>query len=68
MTLMPRLTPKQVAELKSLEGRWPEYPKRLLDLCIANDLSMPGVMLPGAPSLWKQYYRYSPAKTDKAGK
>jgi hypothetical protein len=64
--LVPKLTPKQVAELKNLEGRWPEYPRKLVELCTLCDLSMPGVMLPGAPSLWKQYYRYAPPKLDKA--
>jgi hypothetical protein len=65
-SLIPKLTPAQANELKRLEGRWPEHPRKLLELARAHDLSVPGVTLPGPPSLWDRYYRYESPKSEKA--
>ena len=65
-SLSPKLTTTQVHELKRLEGKWPEYPRKLLDFARTNDLSVPGVTLPGPPSLWDRYYRYESPKSEKA--
>jgi hypothetical protein len=62
--LQPRLTPVQMLELRRLEGRWPEYPRKMLELAKAHDLSVPGVTLPGSPRLWQQYYRYTSPKPE----
>jgi len=32
----------------------------MIELAKAKDLSVPGVTLPGNPSLWAKYYRYNP--------
>lgn len=63
--LNPKLTPIQILELKRLEGRWPEYPRKMLELAKVYDLSVPGVSLPGSPRLWQQYYRYTSPKPEK---
>lgn len=63
--LQPKLTPVQILELKRLEGRWPEYPRKMLELAKLHDLSVPGVTLPGSPQLWQQYYRYTSPKPEK---
>jgi hypothetical protein len=63
--LQPKLTPVQILELRRLEGRWPEYPRKMLELAKMHDLSVPGVTLPGSPRLWQQYYRYTSPKPEK---
>ena len=63
--LQPKLTPIQILELKRLEGRWPEYPRKMLELAKTHDLSVPGVTLPGSPRFWQQYYRYTSPKPEK---
>ena len=49
--------------MKKLEGKWPEYPKLIIALARDPkiDLPIPGVTLPGQPSLWVQYYQLQPA-------
>lgn len=63
--LIPQLNANQLSSLKALEGRWPEYPRKMMDLARQMDLSVPGVTLPGQPKLWQQYYRYTPPKPEK---
>jgi hypothetical protein len=55
-TLTPVLTPEEAQSLHALEGRWPEYPRRLLELARKHDLPVPGVTLPGAPNRWHNLY------------
>lgn len=64
-TLQSKLTPVQILDLKRLEGHWPEYPRKMLELAKLHDLSVPGVTLPGSPQLWQQYYRYTSPKPEK---
>ncbi len=54
--LRPALGPGELAALEALEGRWPAYPRELVRLAKAHDLSLPGVTLPGAPSEWAKTY------------
>jgi hypothetical protein len=54
--LMPILAGYERRALGGLEGRWPEYPRLLVQLAWAHDLSIPGVMLPGRPSEWEKTY------------
>jgi hypothetical protein len=56
-TLLPALTADEKRELSRLEGKWPEYPQRLVQLAHKHDLSIPGVMLPGSPKKWDATYR-----------
>jgi hypothetical protein len=46
--------PMDFKRLKSLEGKWPEYPRRLLDLAHGHNLKVPGMSLPGTADLWEQ--------------
>jgi hypothetical protein len=55
-SLFPILDPAERDGLARLEGKWPEYPRRMIELARKHDLSVPGVMLPGKPSLWAKYY------------
>ena len=55
-TLRPALSAEESAGLAALEGKWPDYPHRLVALAKEKDLSVPGVTLPGRPSLWRKYY------------
>ena len=54
--LLPKLSPDQKSELTSLEGKWPDYSRQIVELARRHDLSVPGVTLPGPPSLWRKYY------------
>ena len=63
-TLFPQLDATQAGSLKKLEGKWPDYPKRILALARDPkiDLPVPGVTLPGPPSLWVQFYQLQPSE------
>jgi hypothetical protein len=65
--LTPKLTVAEVRRLDAQKGKWPDYPKVMIELAKAKDLTIPGVTLPGKPSLWTKYYRYTPTKDDPAG-
>ncbi len=62
-SLFPQLDSNQIESLKKAEGKWPEYPKLIIALARDPkiDLPIPGVTLPGQPSLWVQYYQLQPA-------
>jgi hypothetical protein len=51
--LLPVLGPQLKESLRKLEGHWPEYPKRLLDLARQKHLVIPGMSLPGPRTLWE---------------
>ncbi len=55
--VLPALTKDEARELARLEGKWPDYPQRLVQLAQKHDLSIPGVMLPGSPKKWEATYR-----------
>lgn len=54
--LSTKASPTEWAALKALETRWPEYPREMIRLAKAHDLSVPGAMPPGPPSLWEKTY------------
>lgn len=54
--LLREATPAEIAELKRVEGKWPEYPRKLIQIARSRNLSVPGAMLPGPPNLWEQTY------------
>ncbi len=58
--LLPKLTPDEKATLKSLDGKWPEYPRKLVEYARDHDLSVPGVTLPGSPKKWDATYGIRP--------
>ena len=60
--LAPKLDRKERDRLDSQLGKWPEYPRAVIELAKAKNLSVPGAMLPGEPKLWNEYYRISGAK------
>jgi hypothetical protein len=60
--LLPKLNDKQKSELRSAEGKWPDYPRLLIRLAKDKDESIPGVTLPGKPSLWAKYYTIGKSK------
>jgi hypothetical protein len=47
-----KLTPEEKAQLKAAEGKWPEYPRQLLELARKHKLAIPGMSLPAVPELW----------------
>ncbi len=54
------LDAKDREELRKLEGTWPDHPRRMLELAKKQDLGVPGVTLPGPPSLWQKTYGNRP--------
>ncbi|HBI45145.1 MAG TPA: hypothetical protein DDY78_20150 [Planctomycetales bacterium] len=50
--LEPTLTADEKAKLRGAEGRWPDYPQRLLELAHKHNLIVPGMTLPGPRELW----------------
>jgi hypothetical protein len=51
--LLPALGKDEANALAGLEGRWPDYPHRLLELARRHRLVIPGMSLPGPPALWE---------------
>ena len=60
--LGPKLDKKERDRLEIQQGKWPEYPRLMIELAKAKNLSVPGAMLPGEPKLWTEYYRLSTGK------
>jgi len=50
--LTPALIPAEAQALKDLEGRWPDYPLKLLELAHKHRLAVPGMSLPWPDELW----------------
>jgi hypothetical protein len=55
-SLFPKLTPADKEALKKLEGKFPDYPRQVVEVATRYDESIPGVMLPGKPTLWARNY------------
>lgn len=43
---------KLLAQLHATEGRWPDYPKMIMELSKSEKLPIPGWSLPGNPQAW----------------
>lgn len=50
--LLPALPMTALADLEKCEGRWPDYPRRLLTLARRHQLEIPEMSLPG-PEVWE---------------
>src|SRR5262249_25341449 len=50
--VMPARDADERKALKVLEDRWPEYPRKLVELARKHKKHIPGIMLPGPPALW----------------
>ena len=54
--LQKKASPTEWTGLKEKEGQWPAYSREMIRLAKVHDLSVPGAMLPGPPSLWEKTY------------
>ncbi|MCS6866597.1 MAG: hypothetical protein RMJ56_08065 [Gemmataceae bacterium] len=54
--LFPKMSADEKRDLARWEGKWPEYPQRLLYYAHKYDLPVPGVTLPGSPKRWESTY------------
>jgi Asp-tRNA(Asn)/Glu-tRNA(Gln) amidotransferase C subunit len=59
--LEPVLTTDEKTKLHGVEGRWPEYPQRLMEFAHKNNLIVPGMSLPGPRELWNSAHAALPA-------
>ncbi len=46
---------KLLTNLQSLEGKWPEYPKTIMELAKSEKLPIPGWSLPLGPTVWERF-------------
>ena len=60
--LLPKLAKGERDKLDALQGKWPEYPRLMIDLAKAKNLSVPGAMLPGEPKRWNENFRLTGGK------
>lgn len=51
--LSPRMVKEERSFLRRAEGKWPEYPRALIDVLVSKRMAVPGNILPGLPSLWQ---------------
>jgi hypothetical protein len=51
--LETKLSPHERQRLADAEGKWPEYPKLLLELARKRAMVIPGMTLPGPRELWE---------------
>jgi hypothetical protein len=52
--LYPAIENVERDQLKAVEGLWPEYPQRLMDLAKKHSLTVPGTRLPGPAKYWDE--------------
>jgi hypothetical protein len=52
--LVPKLSAKEKDSLDSAKGKWPDYPRLLLELSKKHNLEVPGMKLPGPRDLWER--------------
>jgi hypothetical protein len=52
--LIPKLDEPEKEKLREAEGRWPDYPRLLLDLARRHNLPVPGMMPPGPRDFWER--------------
>lgn len=62
--LVPALGADDVARLKQAEGRWPFYPRMMLQLARKHGLQVPGMALPGPRERWNPYRTPAAPKTE----
>jgi len=46
---------RDMQRLKEAEGRWPEYPRTVMDLAKLYKLSVPGWTLPDQKDFWDKF-------------
>src|SRR5262249_52100871 len=49
-----KLTGEEKERLRKAEGKWPDYPRALLELARKHGLVLPGMTLPGPRELWER--------------
>jgi hypothetical protein len=53
-TLLPKLNDMEKADFKAAEGKWPDYPRLLVEMAKKHGLEVPLMRLPGPRELWEQ--------------
>jgi hypothetical protein len=65
-TLRAKLSGKEITELENVEGRWPEYPRAVLELAGKHGLDVPLMKLPDADKWWEKVRNAPPEVPDRA--
>jgi hypothetical protein len=63
--LLVQLTEDEKTDLKSKEGKWPEYPQRLFELAKKHKVPLPGTYRPCNPSFWEGTSKLLPDVSDR---
>jgi hypothetical protein len=61
--LAPVLEPDEKERLDQAEGRWPAYPRTMLNLARRHRLWVPGMTLPGPREYWNRFRSQSAERT-----
>jgi hypothetical protein len=60
--LLKSLNADERKRLQEREGKWPDYPREIIQLARDHNLSIPGIMLPGSPKMWDTFYGLNRSK------
>jgi hypothetical protein len=55
-TLAQKLDTAEKKNLKDAEGKWPDYPKLVMELAEKKGLQVPGTFLPGSKEFWAPFH------------
>jgi hypothetical protein len=63
--LLPQLNAVEKSELASEEGKWPEYPEKLLKAAEKHVVAIPGMVRPGPKEFWEAMSKVLPDVPDR---
>jgi hypothetical protein len=64
--LLPKLSEAEAQDLTASEGKWPDYPQRLLELAKRHGVPLAGLVRPCPPEFWDAMSKLLPDVPDRA--
>jgi hypothetical protein len=64
--LLPKLSKAEAQDLAAKEGKWPDYPQRLLELAKRQGVVLAGLVRPCPPEFWDAMSKLLPDVPDRA--
>jgi len=62
---VPKLSETERKDLAAAEGKWPDYPERLLSLAKQHGMTIPGLVRPCPPEFWDAMTKLLPDVPDR---